>query len=65
MANLCIIGIPEGQKRKGDWKYLCRNYGLKLYKSEGYWYQDTGSTEGPNQAEPKQAKTYHNKNIKS
>ena len=54
------------RKRKGDWKYIWRNYGWKLSKSKGYWHQDTGSTEGPKQVEPKQAhtKTYYNKNGK-
>ena len=51
---------------KGNWKYIWRNYGWKLPKSKSYWYQDTGSTEGPKQAELKQAhiKTYYNKNEK-
>ena len=51
------------RKRKGDIKYIWRNYGWKLSKSKGNRYQDTGSTEGPKQVEPKQAhtKTYYNK----
>ena len=36
------------RRRKGDWKYIWRNYSWKLSKSKAYWYQDTGSTEGPN-----------------
>ena len=43
------------RKIKEDWKYTWRNYGWKLSRSKGKWYQDTGSTEGPKQVEPKQA----------
>ena len=55
------------RKRKGDWKYIWRNYGWELSTSKGYWYQDTGCTEGPKHVEPKQThtKTYYNKNGKS
>ena len=45
--------------RKGDWKYIWRNYVWKLSKSKGNGYQDTGSTEGPKPVEPKQAHTIH------
>ena len=57
----------RGRKRKGNWKYIGRNYGLKLSKSKGNRYQDTGRTEGSKEVEPKQAhtKTYYNKNGKS
>ena len=55
-VNLHIIEIPEGED-KGGWKYIWRNYGWKLSKSEGKRYQDTGSTEGPKEVEPKQAHT--------
>ena len=67
-ANLHIIGISGGkEKRKGDWKYIWRSYIWKLSKSKENWYQDTGSTEGPKQVEPKQTytKTYYNKNDRS
>ena len=52
------------RKRKGDWKYIWKNYSWKLSKSEGNKYQDTGSTEEPKQVESKQAhtKTYYYKN---
>ena len=40
------------RKRKGDWKYIWRNYGWKLSKSKENRYPDTGSTEGPKQIEP-------------
>ena len=54
------------RQRNGDWKYIWRNYGWKLYKSKWNTYQDTGSTEGPKQVEPKQAHTkiYYNKHGK-
>ena len=42
-------------KRKGNWKYIWRNYGWTLSKSKGYKYQDTGITKSPKQVEPKQA----------
>ena len=54
-ANLCLIGIPEGEEKE-DWKYIWRNYDWKLPKSKkGNRYQDTGSIEGPLQAEPKES----------
>ena len=44
-------------KRKGDWKYIWRNYVWKPCKSKINKYQDKGSTEGPKQVETKQANT--------
>ena len=67
-ANICIIGIPEEEgNKRGNWKYIWKNYVWKLYKSKGNWYQDTESTEGLKQVEPKWAhtKTYYNKNGKN
>ena len=39
------------RKRKGDQKYVWSNYGWKLSKTKGNWYQDIGRTEGFKQAE--------------
>ena len=44
-----IIGIPYGEKREQNWKYIWRNYVWKLSKSEeGNRCPDIGSTEVPN-----------------
>ena len=53
-ANLCIIGIPEGEeKEKGIENIFEEIISENFPKSEGNWYQDTGSTEDPKQVEPK------------
>ena len=54
-ANLHIIGIPEGvEKDKGMENIFEEIWSCwKLPKSKGYWVQDTRSTEGPKQVEPK------------
>lgn len=46
-TNLCIIGIPEGVRKRGrDWKCIWRNYGSKLpYPKEGNRYWGSGSIE--------------------
>ena len=49
-VNLCIIGIPEEEKETG-----IENIFEEIMAENSY--QDTGSTEGPKQVEPKQAKT--------
>jgi hypothetical protein len=32
MANILVIQVVEWHKKIGDWKYICRNYGLKFSK---------------------------------
>ena len=62
-ANLVIMGIPEGEKKEKGIEEITAENLPNLKKT----YQDTGSTEGPKQVEPKQAHTkkYYNKNGKS
>ena len=50
-ANLCIIGIPEGEE-KGIENILEEIVSEDFSNSEET-YQDTGSTEGPKHGEPK------------
>ena len=60
-TNICIIGAPEGEDRKGSKMHL-RKLWLKCSKpEEGNIYPGTGSAEGPKQDKPKQThtKTYH------
>ena len=60
---ISTIGVPEGEEREGDRKYIWRHHGWKLPRSKGgNRYPGTGNTEGPKQDESKQthAKTYHN-----
>ena len=45
------------KKGKGDWRSIWRNFVWNLFKSKGKIYQGSGSTEGPKQAESKQAHT--------
>ena len=56
-VNLCVIGIPEGEEKRGLKMYLKKLW-LKTPKpKEGNRYPGTGSTEGPKQDEPKQTYT--------
>ena len=56
----------EKKKKKKKKVYLAeKKLWLKMSKSKGNRYQDTGSTEGPKQVEPKQTSTKtYNKNRK-
>ena len=65
-ANLCIIGFLE-EKEKGIENIFEEIISENLPKCEGNCYQDTGSTEGPKQVEPKytHTKTHYNKTGKS
>ena len=75
-ANLCIIGIPQGEEKEKGIENIFEEIiaqifpnlkNLERYRISRYRYQDTGSTEDPKQVEPKQTqtKTYYNKNGKS
>lgn len=52
-ANICIIGISEGKEKEKGIENIFEEIMLKTFKSKGNRYQDTGSTEGPKQVEPK------------
>ena len=52
-ANLCIIGIPEGEGKEKGIENIFEEIMAENSKSKAYLYQDTGSTEGPKQTEPK------------
>lgn len=46
-VHLCIIGVPEADKRRNQ-KHIWRNDDWELLRSiEENWYPGTGSTEGP------------------
>ena len=51
--NLHIIGIPQGEEKEKGIENIFEEIMLKTFKSKGNRYQDTGSTEGPKQVEPK------------
>ena len=64
--NIHIIGIPEGEEKEQgieNWfeKIMTENF-PNLVRGESH--ASPGSTEGPNQDEPKEAhpKTHHNNN---
>ena len=50
-ANLCIIGIPEGNEKGIE--NIFEEIMSENSKSKGNRYQDTENTEGPKQVEPK------------
>ena len=62
--NICIIGIPEGEEEQGIEnlfeKVMTVNFPNLMKES----HTSPGSTEGPNQDEPKEThcKTHHNSN---
>ena len=62
--NIHIIGIPEGGERgtRGRKPVSRSNDGKLPYFEERKSHTNPGSTEGPNEGEPKEAcsKTHHN-----
>ena len=61
--NIHITGISEREEKDQGIEKLSKNYGRKLpYLGEGKSCTSSGSTEGPNQDEPKEtySKTRHN-----
>ena len=53
-ANLCIIGIPEGEEREKGIKNVFEEIMAENFPNLGKeTYPGTGSTEGPKQDKPK------------
>ena len=57
-VDLCAIGIPEGEKKEKGIENIFEEIITFVWyfgnvPNKGYWFQDTGSTEGPKQVEPK------------
>ena len=58
-ANLGIIGIPEGEEKEKGIENIFEEIMSENFPNLKETYQDTASTEGPKQVEPKQAHTRH------
>ena len=56
-ANLCIKGIQEGEEKERGIENIFEEIVSEDFSNLEETYQDTGSTEGPKQVEPKQAHT--------
>ena len=56
-ANLCLIGIPEGEEKEKKTENIFEEIMTENFPNlkKGNRYQDTGSTEGPLQAKPKES----------
>ena len=52
--NLCIIGIPEGEEKEKGIENIFEEIMSENFPNLKETYQDTASTEGPKQVEPKQ-----------
>ena len=65
-ANICIIGIPEGEERENRiGNVFEKSIAENIPNLKKKTYPDIRSPEGPKQDEPKQTYTYNNKYGKS